>query len=94
MAQKLAVYKCDICGNVAEILTAGGADLMCCGQQMTMQAENTTDAAVEKHVPVLEKQDGGCGACGSGGRPERRPGEYLIGRGREEDEEEETGPCP
>lgn len=59
MAQKLAVYKCDICGNVAEVLTAGGAEIMCCGQQMTMQTENTTDAAVEKHVPVLEKKDGG-----------------------------------
>ncbi len=59
MAQKQAVYKCDICGNVAEILTAGGAELMCCGQQMNMQAENTTDAAVEKHVPVLEKVEGG-----------------------------------
>ncbi len=52
MAQKLAVYKCTICGNVAEVLTAGGADLMCCGQQMNLQAENTTDAAVEKHIPV------------------------------------------
>lgn len=59
MAQKLAVYKCEICGNVAEILTAGGAELMCCGQQMAMQAENTTDAAVEKHVPVVDKVDGG-----------------------------------
>lgn len=59
MAKKLGVYKCDICGNIAEVLTAGGAELMCCGQEMTMQNENTTDAAVEKHVPTLEKQDGG-----------------------------------
>lgn len=59
MAQKLAVYKCEVCGNVAEILTAGGAELMCCGQEMTMQAENTVDAAVEKHIPVLEKIDNG-----------------------------------
>lgn len=59
MAQKMAVYKCEICGNIVEVLTAGGADLMCCGQQMTMQTENTTDAAVEKHVPTLVKQEGG-----------------------------------
>ncbi|MFW2368013.1 MAG: desulfoferrodoxin [Desulforhopalus sp.] len=59
MAQKLGVYKCEVCGNIVEVLTAGGADLMCCGQQMTLQTENTTDAAVEKHVPVLEKKDGG-----------------------------------
>ena len=59
MAQKMAVYKCDVCGNIAEVLTAGGADMMCCGQPMTMQTENTTDAAVEKHVPVITKKDGG-----------------------------------
>jgi len=59
MAQKMAVYKCDVCGNIVEVLTAGGADLMCCGQPMTMQSENTTDAAVEKHVPVLAKKEGG-----------------------------------
>lgn len=59
MAQKMAVYKCEICGNIAEVLTAGGAEMMCCGQQMTMQKENTTDAAVEKHVPALTRKDGG-----------------------------------
>lgn len=59
MAQKMAVYKCEICGNIVEVLTAGGADLTCCGQQMVMMAENTTDAAVEKHVPVIEKKEGG-----------------------------------
>lgn len=59
MATKYGVYKCEVCGNIVEVLTAGGADLMCCGQQMTLQTENTTDAAVEKHVPVLEKRDGG-----------------------------------
>lgn len=59
MAQKMAVYKCDVCGNIAEVVTAGGADMMCCGQPMTMQTENTTDAAVEKHVPVITKKDGG-----------------------------------
>lgn len=59
MAQKMAVYKCEICGNIAEVLTAGGAEMMCCGKQMTMQKENTTDAAVEKHVPALERKNGG-----------------------------------
>lgn len=59
MSKKLGVYKCEICGNIAEILTAGGAELMCCGQQMTMMKENTTDAAVEKHVPTLTKSNGG-----------------------------------
>lgn len=59
MAKKYGVYKCEVCGNIVEVLTPGGADLMCCGQQMVEQIENTTDAAVEKHVPVLERKDGG-----------------------------------
>lgn len=59
MAQKMAVYKCEVCGNIVEVLTAGGAEMMCCGQQMVMLTENTTDAAVEKHVPVLAKKDNG-----------------------------------
>ncbi len=59
MAKKMGIYKCDICGNIVEVLTEGSAELMCCDQQMTMQNENTTDAAVEKHVPALEKSDNG-----------------------------------
>lgn len=59
MAKKLEVYKCDICGNIVELLHAGQGTLVCCGQDMTLQAENTVDAAQEKHVPVIEKVDGG-----------------------------------
>ena len=59
MAKKLEVYKCDICGNIVELLHAGQGTLVCCGQDMTLQAENTVDAAQEKHVPVIEKIDGG-----------------------------------
>ena len=59
MAKKLEVYKCDICGNIVEVLHAGQGTLVCCGQDMTLQVENTVDAAKEKHVPVIEKIDGG-----------------------------------
>ncbi len=58
MAQKMEVYKCSICGNIVEILAGGAGSLVCCGQPMAKMTENTTDAAVEKHVPVLQKQDG------------------------------------
>lgn len=53
------VYKCEKCGNIVEVLFAGGGDLVCCGEPMILQVENTVDAAKEKHVPVLEKIDGG-----------------------------------
>jgi len=59
MAKKLEVYKCDVCGNMVEVVHAGQGTLVCCGQDMTLQVENTVDAAKEKHVPVIEKIDGG-----------------------------------
>lgn len=59
MAEKLGIYKCNICGNVAEIVHAGSSDMSCCGEPMEQLKENTVDAAKEKHVPVVEKVDGG-----------------------------------
>ncbi|MBQ4566503.1 MAG: desulfoferrodoxin [Desulfovibrio sp.] len=59
MPKQLEVYKCTRCGNIVEVLRGGGADLMCCGEAMKLMAEGSTDAAQEKHVPVIEKIDGG-----------------------------------
>jgi superoxide reductase len=59
MTQQRQVYLCEKCGNMVEVLRAGGGTLVCCGQPMTLQQENTTDAAQEKHVPVVEKTDSG-----------------------------------
>ncbi len=59
MTEKLQVYKCDVCGNVVEVLEHGAGELVCCGQPMTLQQEKTEDAATEKHVPFIERIDGG-----------------------------------
>ena len=59
MAEKLQVYKCEACGNMVEVLHGGGGELVCCGEPMKLLVENTVDAAKEKHVPVIEKVDGG-----------------------------------
>lgn len=59
MAKRLEVYKCGICGNIVEVLHAGAGELVCCGQPMNLLVENTVDAAKEKHVPVVEKVEGG-----------------------------------
>jgi superoxide reductase len=56
---QLQVYRCSVCGNQVEVIGAGGGTLTCCKQPMELFAENTTDAAQEKHVPVAEKVDGG-----------------------------------
>ena len=55
MAEKLEIYKCEACGNIVEVLHGGGGELVCCGESMKLYAENTVDAAKEKHVPVAEK---------------------------------------
>lgn len=55
MTEKLAIYKCNECGNIVEVLHAGAGELVCCGQPMKLFKENTTDGAKEKHVPVIEK---------------------------------------
>ena len=59
MAERLEVYKCNLCGNVVEVLTGGDGALVCCGQDMVLMSENTVDAAQEKHVPVPTKVDAG-----------------------------------
>ena len=59
MAERYQIYKCDLCGNIVEVVHGGAGELVCCGQPMELFAENTVDAAKEKHVPVVEKIDGG-----------------------------------
>jgi len=59
MAEQLQVYKCEVCGNIVEVLHGGKGELVCCGKPMVLRKENTVDAAKEKHVPVVEKVDGG-----------------------------------
>ena len=59
MVQKGQVYKCNVCGNIVEILYAGGGQLVCCGQPMQLLEEKTQDEGKEKHVPVIEEKEGG-----------------------------------
>jgi len=53
------VYKCNVCGNIVEVVHVGAGELVCCGQPMVLLKENTVDASKEKHVPVIEKIEGG-----------------------------------
>ena len=59
MAERLQIYKCALCGNIVEVLHGGVGELVCCGQPMELLDEKTADAAIEKHVPVIEKIDDG-----------------------------------
>ena len=53
------IYKCEVCGNIVEVLHAGAGELVCCGKPMKNMVAGTTDGAAEKHVPVIEKVEGG-----------------------------------
>ncbi len=55
VSKKLEVYKCELCGNMVEVLQVGGGELVCCGKPMTLVEANTTEAATEKHIPVIEE---------------------------------------
>ncbi len=59
MTKRLQIYKCEICGNMVEMIHEGIGQLVCCGQPMKNYMENTVDASQEKHVPVVEKIAGG-----------------------------------
>lgn len=59
MAERLQIYKCAVCGNIVEVIYGSTGELVCCGQPMELLDEKTADAATEKHVPVIEKIDGG-----------------------------------
>lgn len=49
-------YRCELCGNMVALIKKGGGTLVCCGQNMTKLVANSTDAATEKHVPVVVKE--------------------------------------
>ena len=59
MTNRNEIYKCSVCGNIIEVLHNGATALVCCGQAMNLLTENSTDAAQEKHVPVIEKTSDG-----------------------------------
>ena len=59
MTQKLQVYKCEVCGNIVEVLHQGRGQLVCCGKPMKLMEEKTEEKGKEKHLPVIQKTDKG-----------------------------------
>jgi len=55
MTNRNEIYKCNICGNIVEMLHTGAGHPVCCGQEMELLKEKTEDTGFEKHVPVIEK---------------------------------------
>ena len=55
MKEKIKYYKCPVCGNIIEVVNGNVSRVKCCNQELVLLNANTEDAAVEKHVPVYEK---------------------------------------
>jgi superoxide reductase len=56
MAERMEVYKCEVCGNIVEVLHGGKGELVCCEEPMKKMEEQTADWKNEKHVPVVEQE--------------------------------------
>ncbi|GAB6054847.1 desulfoferrodoxin [Methanobacterium alkalithermotolerans] len=48
------IYRCNVCGNIVEMVHAGVGELICCGQPMELLIERQTDVGPEKHIPIIE----------------------------------------
>ncbi len=58
MTKLKEIYKCQICGNIVEVLHTGQGELVCCGQPMDFNEQKNKDVGKEKHVPVLVEEGG------------------------------------
>lgn len=57
MTERRQIYRCNVCGNIVEVLHAGVGQLVCCGRPMELLKEKTEDVGMEKHVPLIEKTE-------------------------------------
>lgn len=60
MTERLQLYRCEICGNLVQVILAGGGELVCCGQPMQLvQGKIEEESLTEKHVPVFTVNEDG-----------------------------------
>ncbi len=59
MTKKFKVYKCEICGNIVEVIHEGKGELICCNKPMVLMEEKTADSSIEKHVPFIKRESNG-----------------------------------
>lgn len=59
MTQQKQIYKCNVCGNIVEVLHTGAGELVCCEQSMELLSEKKEEEGNEKHLPVIEKTENG-----------------------------------
>jgi superoxide reductase len=77
MTDSMQVYKCNLCGNIVEVLHPGPGQLICCGQPMILMKEKKEDAGQEKHLPVAADDAHGM-KVSVGSIPHPMEGEHYI----------------
>ena len=55
MTELNEIYKCELCGNIVQMIHGGPGELVCCGEPMVLLDEKTAEMKLEKHVPVIER---------------------------------------
>ncbi|MGN6710440.1 superoxide reductase [Anaerocolumna jejuensis DSM 15929] len=63
MKKEPRFFKCKHCGNIVTFFYESGAPLTCCGDKMEELVANTTEAATEKHLPVVEREGNTVTVC-------------------------------
>ena len=59
MTNKKEIYKCEVCGNIVEVLHDGVGTLVCCGQPMNLMKEKIEEEGNEKHIPIVQENEEG-----------------------------------
>jgi len=77
MAKEGEIYRCNICGNIVEVLHGGVGELVCCGEPMELLEPQTEDEGYEKHVPVIEETEKGV-KVKVGSNPHPMEGDHYI----------------
>ena len=79
MSERLNLYKCNICGNLIEVVLAGAGELVCCGALMELLDAKTHDGEFdEKHVPVFADIDNNSLEIRVGSKPHPMTDEHYI----------------
>jgi len=59
MTELNQIYKCNVCGNIVEMVHSGAGELVCCGSPMELKQEKSEEEGTEKHKPVIERTSSG-----------------------------------
>ncbi len=78
MTNKLDIFKCDVCGNIIEVVIPGYGELVCCNKPMRHLVAQSVDEGLEKHVPVLEKNEDGQKVIRVGSQPHPMEENHYI----------------